>query len=67
MVDITKIDVGDRVEVTHLVENDPSISVGSKGTVKEIIEDALGTKVWVEFDNGSCLGMLPEDEVKVLE
>jgi len=59
---------GDRIRVKSLHEGDPSISPGDEGTV-DFINDSqfAGSQIFVDFDNGSNLALLPEDNFEILE
>ena len=55
---------GTRVELVHTSDPYTKLQPGTKGTVS-FVDDA-GT-IQIDWDNGSCLGMIPdEDEVRKL-
>lgn len=61
---------GDRIKVKSLAdgENEPSICAGDEGTVTgKIRSDFVGLQVFVDFDNGASLTLLPEDDFKVIK
>jgi hypothetical protein len=57
------LDVGTRVEVTGIMPNDPSpMEVGARGTVT----GGNGGQIWVDWDNGRSLILLPSDPYRVI-
>jgi len=53
---MTKVKVGDRVELLEMIDTMTKLEKGSKGIVKKIEEDQ--ELIWVDWDNGEKLALL---------
>jgi len=53
---MTKVKVGDRVELLEMEDTMTRLERGSKGTVSKIEEDE--ELIWVNWDNGEKLALL---------
>ena len=61
-----KVKVGDRVELSDMMDTMTKLEKGSKGTVSKIEEDQ--DLIWVKWDNGEKLALLEGiDKFKVVK
>jgi predicted RecA/RadA family phage recombinase len=64
-----KVKVGDRIEMTGVMPDDPApMEVGAGGVVTGINESiySLPTQIYVDWDNGRSLILLESDPFKVV-
>ena len=63
---------GDRIELVYTNDQYTNLKPGDQGTVKEIVTMPAsmggGRQIWIDWDSGSNLSMLPEagDKIKVV-
>ena len=63
---VSKIKVGDRVELLDMQDTMTHLKKGDQGTVTEIDEEE--ELIWVEWDNGEKLALLTEfDKFKIIK
>ena len=63
---MTKVKVGDRIELVSTDDSWTSLESGSKGTVYKIDEEQ--DLIWVEWDNGEDLALINGvDKFKVIK
>ena len=62
-----KVKVGDRIVSIHMDGDNPSVPIGTKGTVMGSSETPFGKNIQVDWDNGSKLDLLDDVDVWMLE
>lgn len=55
------IDQGDRVELVACGDPYTGLTPGSQGVFRGALATPFGPQLWVEWDNGSSLMLVPED------
>jgi hypothetical protein len=62
-----KVKVGDRIVSIHMDGDNPSVPIGTKGTVMGSSQTPFGKNIQVDWDNGSKLDLLDDVDVWMLE
>jgi hypothetical protein len=62
-----KVKEGDRIVCIQMQGESDTVPVGTKGTVQRIVKTPFGEQIEVNWENGSTLSLLMDEDVWMLE